>query len=298
MPIIQNLLRNPLLVKMALLAFFCVFLFLAGIIFIRKLRRDIESESKSPLLPESGTGFSLATYNGLAGKLRDKEKELRELREQYQADSAMAAGIQETVLGNLSCGVIFFDRTGLLRQANRAAKSLLGYSSPFSFHIRDLFRGVSRLCWRETGEEAQSAAPLNQALQETLRTGAAFPRMRVDYRSPSGQKRVLGLSAFPVQRKNGEILGVSCLIDDLTEIAELSQEVHRSENLASLGEISAGLIHDFKKSLATVRTQAQSLLQDHTDPATYVCAGKIVAEIESLSRIADEFLDFAASNRE
>jgi PAS domain-containing protein len=298
MPIIQNLLRNPLLVKMALLAFFCVLLFLAGIVFIRKLRRNIESESKSPLLPESGAGLSLATYNSLAGRLRDKEKELRELREQYQADSVMASGIQETVLGNLSCGVVFFDRTGLLRQANRAAKSLLGYSSPFSFHIRDLFRGVSRLRWRETGEEAQSAAPLNQALQKTLRSGTAFPRMRVDYRSPGGQKRVLGLSAFPVQRKNGEILGVSCLIDDLTEIAELSQEVHRSENLASLGEISAGLIHDFKKSLDTVRTQAQSLLQDRTDPATHVCAGKIVAEIESLSRIADEFLDFAASNRE
>jgi len=297
MSAIENLLHNPVLLKIVLLTICCVSLILLAVIVIRSLRRNLQAESEPTRTAQSAAGFSLATYHGLARQLREQENELKRLREQRQTESAATGNINETVLANLNCGVIFFDRMGLVRQANRAAKSLLGYSSPFSFHIRDVFRGVSRLRWMETGDEAQSGAPLTLALQETLRNGAIFPRMRVDYRSPGGQKHVLGVSAAAVRGKNGEIIGISCVIEDLTEIAELSQEVHRSENLASLGEISAGLIHDFKKSLATVRGHAHSLLRERSDPATRLYAEKIVAELDSLARIVDEFLEFASSSK-
>lgn len=297
MSVIQKLLNNPITLKMALLAFFCVSLFVLGIVFIRKMRRSIQSEGEPVKLSPGNAGFALATYDALARQLREQEKELQRLREQYQAESSTAGNITEAVLANLNCGVLFFDRMGTVRQANRAAKSLLGYSSPFSFHIRDLFRGVNKIKWPDTGAEAQSATPLIHALQETLRNGTTFPRMKVEYRSPGGQKRVLGVNASAVQGKGAEIMGVSCVIDDLTEISDLEEEVHRNENLASLGEISAGLVHDFKKSLATVRGHAQPLLKERSDPATRLYAQKIVAELESLSRIVDEFLEFASSTK-
>ena len=297
MSVIQKLLNNPVTLKMALLGIFCFALFVLGIILIRRMRRSIQSDAEPVKLAQGSAGFALATYDGLARQLREQEKELQRLREQYQTETAVAGNITEAVLANLTSGVLFFDRMGTVRQANRAAKLLLGYSSPFSFHIRDLFRGISRIKWPDTGAEAQSAAPLVHAMQETLRNGAAFPRMKVDYRSPGGQKRVLGVNASAVQGKGAEIMGVSCVIDDLTEISELEEEVHRNENLASLGEISAGLVHDFKKSLATVRGHAQPLLRERSDPATRLYAQKIVAELESLSRIVDEFLEFASSNK-
>lgn len=297
MSVIQKLLHNPIAFKMLLLGFFCAALVLLAIIFMKKLRRNIQSEAQPLRLSQGNAGFALSTYDGLARQLREREKELQQLREQYRGESAMAGSINEAVLANLNCGVVFFDRMGLLRQANRAAKSLFGYSSPFSFHIRDLFRGVSKINWTESGEEVQSATPLVQAMQETLRDATAFPRMKVDYRTPGGQKRVLGVSAYAVRAADGNILGLSCLIDDLTEIAELSQEMHRSENLASLGEISAGLVHDFKRSLATVRGQAQSLLKNPADTTTRLSAENIVAELDSLARLLDEFLEFAGSSK-
>jgi nitrogen-specific signal transduction histidine kinase len=296
MSVIQKFLHNPIALKMALLAVVCFSVFLLGIIFIRRIRRTIQLEAEPVRVSHGNAGFALATYDGLARQLREQEKELQRLRQQYQTESATAGTINEAVLANLNSGVLFLDRMGIVRQANRAAKSLLGYSSPFSFHMRDLFRGVTRIKWPDTGDEAQSAAPLTQALQETLRNASAFPRMKVDYRTPSGQKRVLGVTASAVQIK-GEVLGISCLLDDLTEITELSHEVHRSENLASLGEISAGMVHDFKRSLATVRGYAQTLLKERSDPATRLYAEKIIAELDSLSRIADEFLEFASSTK-
>lgn len=297
MSVIQKLLHNPVAFKMLLLGFFCASLVLFAIVLMRKMRRNIQLDAEPERLSQGNAGFALATYDGLARQLREKEKELQQLREQYQGEAALAGSINETVLANLNCGVVFFDRAGILRQANRAAKSLFGYSSPFSFHLRDLFRGVTRIKWTESGEEAHSGAPLLQAMQETLRNATPFPRMKVDYRTPSGQKRVLGVSASAVRAADGKILGLSCLIDDFTEIAELSQEVHRSENLASLGEISAGMVHDFKRSLAMVRGFAQELLKQGSDPTTRQGAEKIVTELDSLSRILDEFLEFASSSK-
>lgn len=297
MSVIQKLLNNPVTLKMALLGFLCASLVLLGIIFIRKMRRSIQSDAEPVRLSQGNAGFALATYDGLARQLREQEKELQQLREQYQAETSVAGNITEALLANLSCGVLFFDRMGTVRQANRATKSLLGYSSPFSFHIRDLFRGVSKVKWPDTGDEAHSATPLIHALQETLRNGAAFPRMKIEYRGPGGQKRVLGVNASAVQGKGKEIMGVTCVIDDLTEVSELEDEVHRNENLASLGEISAGLVQDFKKSLATVRGHAQLLLKERSDPATRLHAQKIVTELDSLSRIVDEFLEFASSTK-
>lgn len=293
----QKLLQNPLLLKLALLTIFCIAALLLAIVVIRRIRRSIQEEGKSIRAAQGNAGFAMAAYEGLGRQLREQEKELQRLREQRHSETTVSGNINEAVLGNLSCGVLFFDRMGMVRQANRAAKSILGYSTPFSFHIRDLFRSVSKIKWPDNGEEAHSVTPLVHAMQESIRTAAPFRRMTIDYRTPGGQKRVLGVNAAAVKGKGDEILGLSCVIDDLTEITELSEQVHRSDNFASLGEISAGLINDFKNSLATVRGHAQKLLKEDSDAATRYYAEKVVSELDSLARILDEFLEFAGSTK-
>ena len=291
----EKLLQNPMLFKLALVTTGLIACLLMAIVVVRKIRKSIQAEAETTRAAQGNAGFALAAYEGLGKQLREQEKELQRLREQRQEQSAMSAHITDAVLANLSCGVLFFDRMGMVRQANRASKSLLGYASPFSFHFRDLFRSVYKTRWPESGEEAQSSAPLIQAIQESIRSGANFPRAIVDYRTPGGQKRVLGIMASAVREKGGEITGLSCVLDDLTEITELSEQVHRDDNFASLGEISAGLANDFKKSLALVRINAQALLTEESDASTRFYAEKVVSELDSLARIVDEFLEFAGS---
>ncbi|HEY6351345.1 MAG TPA: hypothetical protein VI636_18220 [Candidatus Angelobacter sp.] len=291
----QKLLQNPLFFKLALLTTGCIALLLLAIVAVRRIRKSIQAEAESVRLAQGNAGFALAAYEGLGRQLREQEKELQRLREQRQDEAVISGNINGAVLSNLSCGVLFFDRMATVRQANRACKVLLGYASPFSFHARDLFRSVTRIKWPESGEEAQSSVPLLQAIQESIRSGAPFRRAIVDYRTPGGQKRVLALMASAVRGKGGEVLGLSCVLDDLTEITELSQQVHRDEDFASLGEISAGLANDFKKSLATVLTHAQALLREDSDAATRYYAEKVIAELDSLASLVDEFLEFAGS---
>ena len=295
---IQRFLHNPLLLKIALVGIFCLTLFLFAVALIRKLRQNVNAEVDSlNARPQNSTAVTLAAYEGVIRQLREQGNQLQRAREETQQQAASNENINEAVLSNLSCGVLFFDRSGVVRQANRAAKSLLGYASPFSFHIRELFRGLTRVEWQESGEEAHSQTPFVEAMQQTLRTAEPFPRARIEYITPGGHKRVLGIAASAVHEKNGEIQGLSCVVNDLTELTEISQRVDRNENLASLGEISAGLVSDFKKSLNIISTHAENLVREDTSAASRYYAEKILSEAESLSRIVSEFLEFASSTK-
>lgn len=291
----QQLFHNPIAWKLALLTILLVCAFITAAAVIRRVRRKLQSGAEPTALNQGNAGLPLSTYDGLARQIREQQEELQHVRRQYQEETALAARISEALLANLNCGVLYFDRVGVVRQANRTARSLLGYASPISFHMRDLFRGVIKCRWPESGEQTQSPVALLRAFQETLTGSKPFPRAIVDYRTPAGQKRVLGMTACAVRNKAGDVVGLSCVIDDLTEITELSERVHRSDNFASLGEISAGLANDFKKSLATVVGYAEFLLKEDSDPATRFYAERVISELDSLSRILDEFLEFASS---
>lgn len=295
---IQKLLQNPMALKVILATLFCLLLFMFFALMVHGMRKKIAADSEAARLSADNSPlFSLGTYQGVIQQLRAQDRELRQAREQDQQQAALAETISEAVLANLSSGVLFFDKQGLVRQANRAARLLLGYSSPFSFHIRDLFRGVTRVRWPDTDREDHSSAALIQAMQQSLRTGEPVIRARVDYLTPASQKRVLGITVSAVRHKSGEVFGLSCVVNDFTEVAELSHEVERAENLASLGEISAGLINDFKKSLNIIVEHAENLIKEDSSDASRFYAERILSEAESLARIVSDFLEFAGPKR-
>ncbi len=285
-------LQNPLIFKMALLAFICCSAFLIGILLIRAIRKNVSYKAEPErVAAENSPLFSLAAYNGVIQQLREQEKELKSLRQQERERAAATENISDAVLSNLSSGVVFFDRMGLVRQVNAAAKSLLGYASPFNFHIRDLFRGIREVRW-PNGTATSSPGPFVAEMERTIREATPFQRVEADYVTPVGETRVLGIGASAVRARNGDILGVSCLIADLTQITELSRQMRLQENLASLGEMSAGIAHEFKNSLATISGYAQMLAQESGE-SNQQFAAKIASETESLARIVTEFLEFA-----
>ncbi|HLJ87465.1 MAG TPA: PAS domain-containing protein [Candidatus Angelobacter sp.] len=301
----MKLWHNPLVLKLALAVAMTSISFLLGALFIRKMRKSLVSPAPPrPLAKDDSTMFTLAAYDSVIRQLQKKEKDLEKLRLKDREQAAINESISDTVLSNLSSGVVFFDRAGAVRQINRAAKSLLGYASPFMFHYRDLFRGIGRVRWLN-GQEAHSVQPFLEALRQTIREGSLFQTAEVEYRTPGGQKRVLNVTASPVRSKEGEILGVACLLEDLTEVTELSRQVERFENLASIGEISATIARDMRNSLVTIADYARSLKQEQMDKQlpeqmeySRELAGKITVEVESLSRVLSEFLEFAKVGRE
>ncbi|HUR36825.1 MAG TPA: ATP-binding protein [Terriglobales bacterium] len=303
----QRLLNNPEFMRIAITAAIGTFLFIfivgLGFFFYRKLRKDLRAEglaASSTRISEDNSSFSLAAYEGVIRKLKDQEKELERLRKSERERAFESASMSEAVLSNLGSGVLFFSTAGLVRQANPAARSLLGYASPSGLHARDIFRGAHEIRFPVPPATDSALASLADqsavqslvtAVEHSIKLGLSFRRLEADYKTPDGTARVLGVTISPVKGPAGDSLGAAVLLSDLTEITHLSRQIRLRENMASLGEMSAGIAHEFKNSLATISGYAQMLSSNSSPDAPF--AAKINSETASLSRIVNDFLNFA-----
>jgi signal transduction histidine kinase len=82
-------------------------------------------------------------------------------------------------------------------------------------------------------------------------------------------------------------------LTDITEVTELREQVALKNNLESLGEMSAGLAHEFKNAIATLQGYAQLLQSLELNDQAQTAAGSLLNEVRSLSNLVTTFLDFA-----
>jgi len=238
----MNWLANPVLVKMAMVLVSTALLFVIAVWLMRRMRQSLTPGSAEAFRPinSSDTSFTLAAYQGVIQRLKEQEAELQRLRQTARQQAAETENISEAVLSNLTSGVVLFNNAGLVLQANAAGKTILGYASPLHLHARDVFKGVSGL--RSTDQvHSHGSAALLEAVESCVREGRPARRLEADYATPAGQRRILGITLSPVRSAKGEPLGAACLISDLTDISELARQMRLKENLAALGEMSAGI---------------------------------------------------------
>ena len=95
---------------------------------------------------------------------------------------------------------------------------------------------------------------------ETIATRAAY---RQPDREPCGAatagRSPVEISAAPLKGGEGKDLGVIAVIRDLTVVRELENRLRRSDRLAALGSLAAGLAHEIKNPLTSLLTFSRHL---------------------------------------
>jgi signal transduction histidine kinase len=291
------LLTNPVVLRAILTFVLALAMLFFGVALIRRMRQSIGGDNQPAKRPSGDqSGFALEAYHGVIQRLKEQEQELVRLRAEASARASASENMSSVVLTNLTSGVLLFNNMGMVQQANQAARTILGYASPLSLHARDIFRTVSSLRL-ENGEQHATGIALMQAVQIAIGQGTPFRRMEADYQTPSGENRVLGITLSPLKGASGEGLGAACLVSDLTQITALEREARTRQNLAALGEMSAGIAHEFKNSLATISGYAQ-MLGTSDDASAREFGQKIRRETENLTRVVSDFLAFARGPQE
>jgi nitrogen fixation/metabolism regulation signal transduction histidine kinase len=155
----MTLLMNPLVLRAGMLLFVAFAAFATGLFTIRRLRKSLAPEmgsfNQAPLAAE---GMPVHAYHAVIQQLKQQKHELaaQQLSERRKAKASDT--LSSTILSNLSCGVLFFNTNGLVRQANAAARTLLGFASPVGLHIDDLFRNAT-LRPEDDGPYGKSTVP-------------------------------------------------------------------------------------------------------------------------------------------
>jgi signal transduction histidine kinase len=244
---------------------------------------------------ENASAFMAASMQGVIEKLRAQEKELARLHLLAQERAQESERLTEEVTRNMPTGLLLVNATGAISSTNPAAEEALG---------------IRTLRYRSYQEILGGDSDLTKMLTACLRDAKTIQRGEVEHMTADGEVRRLGVTISPIYRTvrtiaranadlslaavpDMKVSGALCLMSDLTELTALQKQMRWKENLAALGEMSAGIAHEFKNSLATISGYAQMIRSETKPGETQESAERILDQTRALTHVVTEFLRFA-----
>lgn len=104
----------------------------------------------------------------------------------------------------------------------------------------------------------------------------------------------LSVSGALLRDQKGSFLGHVLIFRDLTEVRRLQKEVERSRRLASVGSLAAGVAHEIRNPLSSIKGFATYFRERYKDrPGDHETAEVMISEVERLDRVISQLLEFA-----
>ncbi len=183
----------------------------------------------------------------------------------------------ETLLENLTTGVIATGADELITVFNNEAGRITGLKA-------DEIPGISL---------GALPGPLRDTLRETLNTGQGRENNELALQS-GDEARVARTSTSIFHDQNGEMLGALMVLTDITALKRLESQIRRSDRLASLGTLSAGMAHEIKNPLVSIKTFAQLLPERYQDSDFRETFSNLIGhEIDRIDSLVNQLLRFA-----
>jgi len=224
--------------------------------------------------------FVLETFQSVVAQLQTQRKELQQLSAQASERADSAVKFSERIVASVPSGLIAFDSSGRSMVINAPGRALLEFDGKaLGQPVESLLRNIPQLA---------------QMVEECLRTGKLYRREIIQIVASNGTTRRLGGTIAPIDLSPDRgARGALCLLTDITEVTELREQVALKRNLESLGEMSAGLAHEFKNAIATLHGYVQLLQTLELDERGQTAASSLLNEVRNLSEMVNAFLNFA-----
>ena len=243
-----------------------------GIMAILVARMMSGSQNSRRNMRETGSEVAL-----LSAALQEA---VTKLKAQEQATSARADAsdmLRSQIANSLMAGLLVVDPDGNVQIFNPAGRRLLeAKGESTGVHYRQVLK---------------SAEPLAAVLTECLESGSTIVRRAVEMPSTSRPLH-FGVTVSPLAGPSDK-RGAICLFSDLTNVVELEEQLRLKETLARLGEMTAGIAHEFRNGLATIHGYSRLI-----DPAALPTQYRpyiegIRQEADVLGKVVTNFLEFA-----
>ena len=186
------------------------------------------------------------------------------------------------VVASMANGLLSVDADGKIVSYNRLALELLGLQES---DVRDL--NLKTIIDFEASGIDQTLAYCHPILEREIR-----------HKSRNGEAIPLSLSATPILEENYQCQGAVIVLRDLREIKQLQEKVRRAEKLAAIGKLAAGVAHEIRNPLSSIRGFAQFLSKSLKDsPKEQEFAQTMVAEVDRINRVVTDLLTFATPTK-
>jgi signal transduction histidine kinase len=207
------------------------------------------------------------------------EEAITKLKAQERATAARAEASERLsgqIVASLTSGLLVVDKHNRLQIVNPAARRILQIADvPADADYREVLAG---------------AGELTNILAEGLRENVPIIRRTITIHG--ARPTHLGVTVSPLT-PDADPTGIICLFTDLTNVVALEDQLRLKDSLARLGELTAGLAHEFRNGLATIHGYARlfdtALLPEQYRPYVEGIRG----ETQTLGEVVTNFLRFA-----
>jgi signal transduction histidine kinase len=224
------------------------------------------------------TTYLIETFRDSIVRLKTQEDELKRLHEAEKHRADELELVTATLTRSLTSGFIAMDPAARVLEVNAAAREILEIDP-------------NRLIQMELGELLGESL-LVDVLRQASREGETLTRIEVEH-VVNGKQLTIGLTAVPLMGEGLRLLGMLALFTDLTPIKGLESRVRAMQTLAELGEIAAGIAHEFRNSLSTILGYVKLVLRTDLPPEAVTRLHAAEHEANELTHAVERLLTFA-----
>ncbi len=218
---------------------------------------------------------------GLAGTLAERGRRHHRAATQASEELQRVRVSTDRILEHMPIGIVTASLEGQIVRANRAAREMLGLSPSEILVGTDLAALLS-----------ETAPSLVEAMESVLLTRRWAVREEIVLRRGE-QENPIGVSFAPLVEENETPEGIIVTLSDLRQVRRMEQEMYRTGQLASLGDLAAGVAHEIRNPLASISGAIQMLeAEDERSDEERELMDLIVSEADRLNRIIEGVLDY------
>jgi two-component system sensor histidine kinase AtoS len=261
---------------------------------VRQLARAADAVSRGELEQriEPATtdeiGRLAEAFNHMTAQLLQQRTALEDAHASLSQRFAEVADLKsytDSILTSLTTGVVTIDLDGRVVTLNPTAELLTGFFAG---------EAVGHYCT----EVFASIGEMSDVLMETLTSRAPIAGVTLTLTRRNGVAVPVELSTAPLKGSDGKDLGVVGLFRDLTAERALEHRLQRSDRLAALGTLAAGLGHEIKNPLTSILTFSRHLARRFGDEAFREKFQNVVPrELERINEIVERLLELARPAR-
>lgn len=215
----------------------------------------------------------------ITGTLVQSEAKIRHLLEVQIMKLTNLENYTQNILDSILNGVIAVDRDLKVTSINKEGEKIL-----------NLKKSLAGEYAYEYFEDPQKVREL---FVKVIKHNKQVQNMETNCIGDDGTEIPVRLHIYPLRNILNKSEGIVLVIEDISQIRKLENQVRRAEKLSAIGELASGIAHEIRNPLGIIKTISQTINKEVEDEEIKEGLEIIESEIDRANKVIQGLLDFA-----